>query len=142
MDTNKRKILEMVAEKKITIDEAERLLSLVGKEPSAGSSQVKESKIPPKYLRVVIQPTAQAATAEAERVNIRVPVTLLRAGMRLASVIPPSAYNQIDSAFKEKGVEFDLRNLKAEDFDALLAALNDLEVNIENSKQTVHIYTE
>jgi hypothetical protein len=141
MDTNKRKILEMVAEKKITIDEAERLLSLVGKETSAGS-EVKESKIPPKYLRVVIQPTAQAASAEAERVNIRVPVTLLRAGMRLASVIPPSAYNQIDSAFKEKGVEFDLRNLKAEDFDALLAALNDLEVNIENSKQTVHIYTE
>jgi hypothetical protein len=126
MDTNKRKILEMVAEKKITIDEAERLLSLVGKETSAGS-EVKESKIPPKYLRVVIQPTAQAASAEAERVNIRVPVTLLRAGMRLASVIPPSAYNQIDSAFKEKGVEFDLRNL---------------EVNIENSKQTVHIYTE
>jgi hypothetical protein len=142
MDTNKRKILEMVAEKKITIDEAERLLSLVGKDSSAAGSEVKESKIPPKYLRVVIQPNAQAATAEAERVNIRVPVTLLRAGMRLASVIPPSAYNQIDSAFKEKGVEFDLRNLKAEDFDALLAALNDLEVNIENSKQTVHIYTE
>jgi hypothetical protein len=142
MDTNKRKILEMVAEKKITVDEAERLLSLVGKEPSTAGSDGKESKIPPKYLRVVIQPTAQAANEEAERVNIRVPVTLLRAGMRLASVIPPSAYNQIDSAFKEKGVEFDLRNLKTEDFDSLLVALNDLEVNIENSQQTVHIYTE
>jgi hypothetical protein len=142
VDTNKRKILEMVAEKKITVDEAERLLSLVGKEPSATGNEVKENKIPPRYLRVVIQPTAQAATAEAERVNIRVPVTLLRAGMRLASVIPPSAYNQIDSAFREKGVEFDLRNLKAEDFDSLIAALNDLEVNIENSRQTVHIYAE
>lgn len=142
MDTNKRKILEMLAEKKITVDEAERLLSLIGKEPPSTGEESREIKPSPKYLRVVIQPTAQASGEQAERVNIRVPVTLLRAGMKLASVIPPSAYNQLDSAMKEKGIEFDLRNLKPEDFDSLILALNDLEVNIENSQQTLHIYAE
>jgi hypothetical protein len=142
MDNNRRKILEMLAEKKVTVDEAERLLSLIGKETPVAGGEVKENKTPPKYLRVVIQPTAQADGERAERVNVRVPVTLLRAGMKLAALIPPSAYNQLDSAMKEKGIEFDLRNLKPEDFDSLISALNDLEVNIENSQQTVHVYTE
>jgi hypothetical protein len=142
MDNNRRKILEMLADKKVTVDEAERLLSLIWKETPATGSEFKENKTPPKYLRVVIQPTVQADGEQAERVNVRVPVTLLRAGMKLAALIPPSAYNQMDSALKEKGIDFDLRNLKPEDFDSLILALNDLEVNIENSQQTVHVYAE
>jgi hypothetical protein len=142
MDTNMRKILEMLAEKKVSVDEAERLLSLIWKETPPAAGEHRENKTPPKYLRVVIQPTADAASEKAERVNIRVPVTLLKAGMKLASLIPPSTYDQLDSAMKEKGIGFDLRNLKPEDFEALLMALNDLEVNIENSQQTVHVYAE
>ncbi len=146
MDTNQRRILEMLADKKISVEEAERLLSLTRSESASGaastSSEIKGTKSPPKYLRVEVRPNPNNPGGPADVVNIRVPVTLLRAGIKLASVIPPKAYDQVDSALKEKGVEFDLRNIKPENLEEIVASLNDLEVDVHNGQQTVHIYSE
>lgn len=139
MNENQKKILEMLSEKKITVEEADRLLSLVGKESPAGTGETRERKGLPKYLRVVVTPKEDSG---AESVNIRVPVALLRAGMKLAYVIPPLAYNKIDSALKEKGIEFDWRNIKPENVEEILSALNDLEVDVQSGKETVRIYAE
>lgn len=146
MTDNQKRILEMLSEKKISVDEAQRLLSLV--EPPTGS----ETKIPgdsserkhtPKYLRVVVQPDTEAgASTNAERVNVRVPISLIRAGMRLTSLIPEHAYDHINEAMREKGIDFDLRNLKTEDLEELVGALSDLEVDVQNGKGKVHVYVE
>jgi hypothetical protein len=141
MSNNQRKILEMLADKKIGVDEAERLISLLPREP--GAEEPKENKKPPRYLRVSIKPANDNVDpAESETVNIRVPITLLRAGIKLASIIPPKAYNQMDESLKEKGVEFDLRNITPENIEEIILALNDLEVDIQDRKQTVHIFAE
>lgn len=141
MGNNQRKILEMLSEKKIGVDEAERLISLL--HPESMREEAKESKKPPKYLRVSIKPTSDSvAPGESETVNIRVPITLLRAGIKLASIIPPRAYNQMDESLKEKGIEFDLRNITPENIEELIMALNDLEVDIQDGKQSVHVYAE
>jgi hypothetical protein len=140
---NQRKVLEMLAEKKISIDEAERLLTLLPPEKNTGTGEEKVTKNPPKYLRVVVRPNpANANPGAPENVNIRVPITLVRAGMKFASLIPPGAYNQVDSALKEKGIQFDMRDIKPENIEELIAALNDLEVDINDPQQYVHIYTE
>jgi hypothetical protein len=137
---NRRKILEMLANKKIDTDEADRLLSLV--EPDNAKSSPEEIKTL-KYLRVVIQPTdIGLAAGECEKVNVRVPMALLRAGMKLTSIIPPAAYKEMDSSLKEQGIEFDLRNLKPENIEEFIAAMGDLEVNIDSNKQTVRVYAE
>ncbi len=141
MGNNQRKILEMLADKKISVDEAERLISLVPSESSQDG--IKEVKKPAKYLRVMIKPQAGSPeTDESQTVNIRVPITLLKAGMKLASIIPPKAYNQVDESLKEKGIEFDLRNITPQNIDDLVLALNDLEIDIQDRKQTVHVYAE
>ena len=158
---NKRKILDMLAENKITAEEAERLLSLVDEGKS--EPEYKDVKdINPlknlKYLRVVIKtipnPNYQPANGDIftndddddENVNIRVPMTLLRAGMKLTSIIPPSAYNQVDSSLKEKGIDFDLRNIKPENIEELISAMGDLEVNVESKNKrkntTIKVYAE
>jgi hypothetical protein len=137
---NRRKILDMLADKKIDAEEADRLLSLIDNE--SVKSDDKENKNL-KYLRVVIKPTERGISAgQAETVNVRVPMTLLRAGMKLTSIIPPAAFNQMDSSLKEKGIDFDLRNLKPENIEELIAAMGDLEVSIDNEKQTVRVYAE
>jgi hypothetical protein len=41
---------------------------------------------------------------------------------------------------KEKGIEFDLRNLKPENVEELIAASGEFEVNIDSDKQTVRVY--
>jgi hypothetical protein len=141
MGNNQRKILEMLADKKISVDEAERLMSLLP--PESAGEEVKGPKKLPKYLRVTINPASEdVPPEERETVNIRVPITLLRAGIRLASIIPPKAYNQMDESLKEKGIEFDLRNITPENIDELILALNDLQVDIQDRKQTVHVYAE
>jgi hypothetical protein len=141
MNTNQRKILEMLAEKKISVNEAERLMSLV--QPESGISGGATNRKTPKYLRVVIQPVGDNLDpSECENVNIRVPMALLRAGIKLAAIIPPSAYNDVDSALKSKGIQIDLRDIKPEHVEELITALSELEVNIEDAKNRVQIYAE
>jgi hypothetical protein len=71
-----------------------------------------------------------------------VPVALIRAGVKLASLIPPEAYNEVDSKMKNRGIQFDLRNMKPENVEELVQALNDLEVDIHGGQEKVRVYTE
>ena len=145
MSDNQKRVLEMLAEKKITVDEAYRLLTLVEPEEGAegGASGTAElGRRRPKYLRVSVQPNAESGEAGAERVNIRVPVALIRAGMKLTSLIPATAVNRANEALKEKGVDLDLSKIKAEDLDQLVDALSDLEVDVQHKKERVRIHLE
>ena len=145
MTENQKKILEMVADKKITVDEAYRLLSLIQPSEGSGSDEPKERKPSPKYMRVVID-TEHSWENGCDRgpahVNIRVPVALLRAGVKLATLIPPEAYDQVDERLKNRGIMFDLRNMKPENVEELIQALNDLEVDIHGGQEKVRVYTE
>ena len=146
MPENRKRILEMLAEKKITVEEAERLLALTVSKDAAGNAGpegVPGRKGAPKYLRVEVRPGSSAdSSLEAERVNIRVPMNLIRAGMKLTALIPPHAADKVHDALKEKGVDFDLRNLKMDDIEELVVALGDLEVDVESGKEKVHVYVE
>ena len=158
---NRRKILEMLAEKKITAEEAERLLSLVNEEGEETEASEVKSTNPLKnlkYLRVVVKtvpnPDYQPKNGDMftndddddDNVNIKVPMSLIRAGMKLTSIIPPSAFDQVDSSLKEKGLDFDLRNIKPENIEELINALGDLEIDVESKNKRkntkIRVYAE
>jgi len=144
MENNRRQILDMLAEGKIVVEEAERLLSLVSPEgESAGpGQQTKESRPSAKYLRVCVEPEAGADEEHSERVNIRVPMGLIRAGVKLAALIPSSAANSVNEKLREKGIKFDIGSLKAEDLESLVDALQDLEVDVKGGHGKVRIFVE
>jgi len=146
MSENQKKILEMLANKDISIDEAHRLLSVLEPEGSTpGSTPEAETtaKTKPKYLRVTVQPGPEHEhDDDAERVNVRVPMSLIRSGMRFTSVLPPEARDKINGALREKGMDFDMRNLKPEDLDQIIEAMSDLEVNVESGKEVVRVFVE
>ena len=146
MADNQKRILEMLAEGKITIDEAEKLLSLVEpKEDTTDrlSNTTTGTGSSPKYMRVVVQPDpASGSGSQVERVNIRIPINLIRAGMKFTTLIPPHAAGKVNEALKEHGVDFDLRNIKPDDIEGLIEALSDFEVDVQGGKEKVHIYTE
>ncbi|HEY41440.1 MAG TPA: DUF2089 domain-containing protein, partial [Dehalococcoidia bacterium] len=78
MSENRKRVLDMLAQGKISVDEAERLLTVV-EQPDTGrtgfSAAGETSKDERKYLRVVVEPNADAGPgAEQHRVNIRVPM--------------------------------------------------------------------
>jgi galactose-1-phosphate uridylyltransferase len=146
MTENQKKILEMVADKKITVEEAYRLLSLIQpSSDSSGSNTFKELKPAPKYLRVIVDAEhnwEEGRDKGPVHINVRVPVALIRAGVKLASLIPPEAYNQMDEKLKNRGLMFDLRNMKPENIEELIRSLNDLQVDIDGSAEKVRVYTE
>jgi len=134
MSEERKKILEMVAAKKITIEEAEKLLAAL-REPNSTSTPTTS----PKYLRVRIEPAP--GNDQGERVNVRVPFSLVRAGLKFASFIPVHAQDKINAHLKEQGVPFDLSHFNPQDIEELIHHLHDLSVEIEGKEQ-VRIYCE
>ncbi len=100
MNENRRQILEMLATGKITTDEAERLIAALESGPATGTAEHTRSvnarngasamvKTRAKYLRVLVEaPQEMTGLKGPTSVNVRVPMQLLRAGVRLASLIP------------------------------------------------------
>jgi hypothetical protein len=147
MDENKKKILEMLAEKKISTDEAYRLLSALetGSSTSEGTAKSEtKAKMKSKYLRVhMVSGSEHERGHQEDHVNVRVPMTLIRAGIKFTSLLPPEARDKVSGALHEKGIDFDMRNLKPEDMDEFLEALSELEVDaVNNDGDTVKVYVE
>jgi hypothetical protein len=147
MTENQKKILEMLAEKKISVDDAYRLLNVIDSAESGQESTHKTetaTKVKPKYLRVTVLPDpANEHSQNVDRVNVRVPMSLIRAGIKLTSLIPPEARDKVNGALREKGIDFDMRNVKPEDIEELVEALSDLEVDVVSSKgEKVKVFVE
>jgi len=145
MSENQKKILEMLANKKISVDEAYRLLSALKNEASAPESTTEAGttgKTKPKYLRVTVQPGQGHEHDDAERVNVRVPMSLIRSGMKLTSLLPPEARDKVTETLHEKGIDFDMRNLKPEDLEEIIEALSELEVDVVSNKEVVKVFVE
>ena len=142
MTENRRQVLDMLAQGKITVEDAERLLSLVDQptEADTGGTQARDARKPaPKYLRVVI---GDGDGPQSKHVNIRVPMALFRAGVRLVSVLPSDATSKINGKLKEKGIPIDLGKIEGEDLEDLVDSLSDLQVNIQDGNEKVRIYVE
>jgi SHOCT-like protein len=153
MNENRRQILEMLAAGKITADEAERLIAAL--EPSfegaagefagrtGNGAQVKTRA---KYLRVLVEADEQSTGMKGTTtVNVRVPMQLLRAGVRLASLIPQQAHNQLDEALSKHGVPITLSQIKPENLEELIDHLEDLTVDVdgaEGNKTKVRVFCE
>ena len=121
----------MVADGKITVEEAERLLGALGEKNSAsdgpapavtgGTTAGKDLR----YLRVVVDST------QGDNVNVRVPVALLRAGLKLSALIPPHVYQKVSANMAEKGVDFDFNAmLKSGDIEQLVESMGELNVDV------------
>ena len=146
MTDNQRRILEMLFDNKIGVDEAVRLLGAVESPPAPNPSTKTTERVTKKdakYLRVTVVPNPEAeGTADFERVNVRVPMGLIRAGIKLTSLIPKDATQQVNSALRDKGIDMDISDFKGEDLEMLVEALNDLEVDVESGKEKVRVFVE
>lgn len=135
MSEDRKRILGMLAEGKITADEAEMLLESLGSAAEAAPTAVTTSTSSdwptgpapagtiPKFMYVKVY-------GGKDTVDVKVPLGLLRAGLKLTSLIPPQAMDQINDSMGAQGMSFDFNNLKPEDIEALIENLGEMEVNV------------
>jgi hypothetical protein len=166
MNENRRQILNMLADNKITAEEAERLLTALesngratdgaavnspsGFVPPNGSGSASKAEPPKrnaKYLRVLVEaePGANGNKGPVS-VNIRVPMQLLRAGVRLASLIPAQAHQHLDEALSQHGVPLTLSQIKPENLEELIDHLDELTIDVaakeSDSNVKVRVFSE
>ena len=86
MSEDRKRILTMLAEGKVTADEADRLLDALSRTPAAlpRSGATVGHNAAPKYFRVEVD--AHDDDDGPTKVNVRIPMQLLRAGVRLSAV--------------------------------------------------------
>ncbi len=143
MSDDRKQILQMLAEGKINADEAERLLAALESEPRAlASSGEGRTGVRPKYLRVVVDAEDHLHPNGQTRVNVRVPLQLLRAGVRLGALIPVQARDQVNAHMREHGMPFDVSQLKPDNLEELIEHLNELTVDVDQEKTKVRVFCE
>jgi hypothetical protein len=144
MNEHRRQILQMLSEGKVSADEAERLISAA--EPSTTKSSDVSGKDSPKYLRVQVDSEDGGGHDGPTKVNVRVPMQLLRAGVKLAYLIPAAALQKANLAMHEKGIPVDLTQIKPENLEDLVEQLSDLTVDVDqkdaNTKVKVRVFCE
>jgi hypothetical protein len=129
MSEDRMKILNLLAAGRITADEAERLLDALGSSPRP-EARPAAAKDGPKFLRVQVE-KGRGEDRDAKHVNVRVPLSLLRAGVRLQGIIPPKARAQINAALAEKGVDFDMDKLKSDQLETMIEGLSQTSIDID-----------
>ena len=140
MNEQRKEILDMLAEGKFTAGEAEQLIAALERDqPPTASSLEARPKGKAKYLRVVVD---AVENGEPGRVNVRVPQQLLRAGVRLAALIPPQALGQANAELKKSGVPIDLTQLKPEQLEELVEHLDELTVEVDQPDAKVRVFCE
>jgi 2,3-bisphosphoglycerate-independent phosphoglycerate mutase len=140
MSEERRKILDMLAEGKITAEEADRLIAALDREPTdTPSTSVEPRKGKPKYLRVVV--VAQDDDGPA-KVNVRVPLQLLRAGVQLAALVPPQALERANDELRKSGIPIDLSQLKPQHIEDLIEHLADFTVDVDQADNKVQVFSE
>jgi len=138
MSEDRKQILDMLASGRITADEAERLIAAMERKPSTEAAPVR-SFGNSKYLRVQIEREPDRGDDSETKVNIRVPLQLLRAGVKLKSLLPEDARDQMNEAMRDKGVQFDVNQIKPENLEEMLASLNDLSIDVDKKSRKAKI---
>lgn len=136
MNDNRRQILDMLAQGKLTAEEAERLIAAL--ERSSATQMSEADKV--KYLRVLVD-TIDPADGPT-KVNVRVPMQLLRAGVRLTGVIPTRAREEVNNALRKEGIEFDINNVTPQNLEELIEQLRELTVDVTNEHTKVRVFCE
>ncbi len=164
MGESQKKILEMLAQGKISVADAQKLLSAVGADEGGRSDTGRRDSAGGnigelanriisgrKYLRVTVTPGEEGFNGKGNlfqdgnvgRVNVRVPLSLVRAGIKLTSLIPPHALDKANEALREKGINFDVRSFKPDDIEELIEALGDMQIDVEGGKgERVKVFVE
>ena len=132
----------MLSDGKISLDEAERLLAAVEGNPGeeAGSSTEKPGAAgKPKFLHIKVN-AEPGSHHRHENVDIKIPLMLLKAGMKLGSLVPEETRRRVSNHLADKGLNIDLNQLDSEKIDILIQALTESSIDIDSDQEKVRIF--
>ena len=155
MSDERRRVLDLLAQGKITVDEADALLKTLGANatreaagaPPAGDAATNDPQRT-RWVRINVHRLADDCRGEKD-VNIRVPIAVVKGGMRLGAIIATFAGEKAAQRMKARGIDLDiskinddLSKMNGAEFDAFLKSLDDTSIEIDDGKSQVRISCE
>ena len=155
MSDERRRVLDLLAQGKITVDEADELLKTLGANatreaagaPPAGDAATNDPQRT-RWVRINVHRLADDCRGEKD-VNIRVPIAVVKGGMRLGAIIATFAGEKAAQRMKARGIDLDiskinddLSKMNGAEFDAFLKSLDDTSIEIDDGKSQVRISCE
>ena len=162
MSEERRRVLDLLAHGKITVEEAEQLLQALAPETGAQAAppSADGEKPKPRYLRIAVKKARSwPAAGDDERpvgawpgfvwsgsrskeVNMRVPLALVRSGLRLGAIIPGLAGEKVQARLREQGLDIDLSKIDPATIESILSELGEMNIDIDSGKAQVRITCE
>ena len=148
MNDDSRRILDLLAQGKITVDEAQQLLSAIQAQsgadsgpavPPAGDSKGDTER--PRFLRIAVLEAPRNGKPE-KKVNIRVPLAILRGGIRLAALVPGLGDKLSAQMYARHGINLDLSKLDPADLENVVKGLEDLTIDVDEGQKKVQFHCE
>src|SRR5689334_2348254 len=121
-----RRILELLAQGKITVDEADQLLRAVDGAASTASASAASAAAgatggttagasdpvatAAKWLRVTVDKAPREGRPR-KQVSVRVPMALVRGGMKLGAIFPKLAHEPLGKHLRDQGIDVDFSKI-------------------------------
>jgi hypothetical protein len=135
-----RRILDLLAQGKISVDDAHRLIAALAQRSEAPAAEQSGSAAP-RYLKIAVHKPANERRGDKD-VNIRVPISIMRSGMRLGAIIPGFGGERMQARLREQGIDLDLSKLDPATIETLLKDLGEMNIDIDSGKAQVRITCE
>jgi len=140
---HRRRILDLLAQGKINVDDADQLLRALGAsslEPETGTAEPGSKQVA-RWIRVTVDKAARDGKP-AKQVSIRVPMALVRGGVRLGTIFPGFARKDGDTVsqhLRDHGVDVDWSKLDLSQLDAVLQNLDETTIDVDKGRAQVRI---
>ena len=135
MSEERLRILHLLSEGKVSPQEAEQLLQAMDK--NAVQSVAKPNDMKGKYLYVQVEPKEGKTS---ERVSVKVPFALVKAGLNISKLIPMEAQGKVQESMHQSGFPFDFSSLDSQNIQEILEALEEMSIDVDTDESTVKIF--
>jgi DUF4097 and DUF4098 domain-containing protein YvlB len=139
MSEERMRILHMLAEGKLTPDDAEKLLQALEVKPRESEvvNQNRTMDVKGKYLFVQVDPKEGKSS---ERVSVKVPLALVKAGLNITKLIPAEAQDKIQSSMHDSGIPFNLGDIDPQNYEEIMEALEQMSIDVDTDESTVKVF--
>jgi len=140
MSDETRRVLELLAQGKVSVNEADQLLRALNEQSKRVDTAPNEaSNVAPKprFMRIHVHKPGKEGREDKD-VNIRVPMAVIRGGMRLGTMIP-GLHASMNARLRERGIDVDLSKLDPAFLESMLSEMGEINIDVEQSGEQVRI---
>ena len=135
-----RRILDLLAQGKISVDDAHRLIAALGSRSQTASAGDDAAADKPRFLKIVMHRQADDRHPE-KNVKVRVPIAIVRGGLRLGAIIPGLS-GDMQARLRERKVDLDLSKIDPLTIEEMLKDLGEVNIDMDSGRAQVKITCE